>query len=433
MSFFVKFALLLVGLTGFGFSTAAQAKSYGQVNGKILYARPNSSGDCSFWTQACELGVALGKALPGDQIRVSEGVYFPTHSTDRSASFSLKKGVSIYGGLPLSGNWEARDWLAYPSILSGDIGVVGDLSDNSYHVVSGNRVDASALLDGFTITAGNANDVSPNDSGAGIYNYSSGPSLANLKIVGNIASQRGGGLYAYISDSHMQNITFIDNYAGTRGGGMFVSSSLYILSDAFFTGNSAGRSGGGLDNSYSNSRLANISFEGNYAAYGGGGLYLAENSSPSLTDITFTENSAGERGGGLFIYSGQPELLRTTFTHNDAGIMGGGIFTGDSAALIRQSGFFGNVAGIQGGGMDNNHSAPILEDVVFEGNTAGYGGGGIYNWDYSNPHLVILPVMAVGACTTTMPATQFFRMLSFTTTRLRSAVVDFLFIKAPQC
>jgi hypothetical protein len=76
----------------------------------------------------------------------------------RTATFQMKSGVALYGGF--SGTETARnqrDWAANVTILSGDIGAEGDNSDNSYHVVTANNTDASAVLDGFTISGGNAN------------------------------------------------------------------------------------------------------------------------------------------------------------------------------------------------------------------------------------------------------------------------------------
>ena len=57
--------------------------------------------------------------------------------------------------------WASRDPNIYQTILSGDIGVVDNNSDNSYHVVTGSDTNSTAILDGFTITAGNANGSFP--------------------------------------------------------------------------------------------------------------------------------------------------------------------------------------------------------------------------------------------------------------------------------
>ena len=63
------------------------------------------------------------------------------------------------------------------TILSGDIGTVDDNSDNSYHVVTGSDTDITALLDGFTITAGNANVVGEKGTGGGMVNAGGSPTV----------------------------------------------------------------------------------------------------------------------------------------------------------------------------------------------------------------------------------------------------------------
>jgi len=81
---------------------------------------------------------------------------------DRTTTFSMKSGVALYGGFDgTETSRNQRDWETNITTLSGDIGVAGDNSDNSYHVVTGSGVDETATLDGFTITGGNANAASP--------------------------------------------------------------------------------------------------------------------------------------------------------------------------------------------------------------------------------------------------------------------------------
>ena len=78
----------------------------------------------------------------------------------------MKNGVAIYGGFVGTETMLAqRDFVANVTILSGEIGAAGN-SDNSYTVIRNinNSLTASAILDGFTITAGYANF---NSSGAG--------------------------------------------------------------------------------------------------------------------------------------------------------------------------------------------------------------------------------------------------------------------------
>src|SRR5262249_55988200 len=90
---------------------------------------------------------------PGDQILGARGTYTPTSGTGRTASFVLDAGVAVYGGF--AGTETAlsqRNVATNVTTLSGDIGTVGDSSDNSYHVVTSSKLDKTAILDGFTIT-----------------------------------------------------------------------------------------------------------------------------------------------------------------------------------------------------------------------------------------------------------------------------------------
>src|SRR5690606_26025359 len=115
-------------------------------------------------------------ASAGDEIWVAEGTYRPDAGAgetagDRAATFQLASGVEVYGGFAGGEtDRDQRDWVANPTILSGDIGTAGVASDNSYHVVTGSGAAATAILDGFTITSGYAHAGVPNDRGAGIFN-----------------------------------------------------------------------------------------------------------------------------------------------------------------------------------------------------------------------------------------------------------------------
>ena len=197
----------------------------------VIYVNTNSLGpthDGTGWSTAyLSLQDALNKPpIIGDQIWVAAGTYEPGSS--RTDSFEMVNGVTIYGGFPDSGepNLADRDWHSNETILSGDIGVVGDDSDNCYHVFYhwvGLNLDANAVLDGFTVTAGNANGTSEvyHDSGGGMLNYGSSPMLKNCTFNNNSALSNGGAMCNEDSSSPIvTNCTFIVNSAGT-GGGMY--------------------------------------------------------------------------------------------------------------------------------------------------------------------------------------------------------------------
>jgi hypothetical protein len=117
---------------------------------------------------------ALTDAGAGDEIWVAEGVLYVPGLT-RKTTFHLKSGVALYGGFdPDSGadTFTERNWETYVTVLSGDLeedditnanGVVTNsiniASVNAWTVVMGTGVTDTARLDGFTITAGNADGI----------------------------------------------------------------------------------------------------------------------------------------------------------------------------------------------------------------------------------------------------------------------------------
>ena len=150
---FFSTALLFIFL---GWSAVSAYSIDPQTQGNILYVKPGEyEATCTSWGDACELQTALSNAVAGYQIWVATGTYKPTTDTNRYATFQLESGVAIYGGFPVDGGaWETRDWEANLTTLSGDIGGIDDATDNSYHVVTGSGVGATAVLDGFTIRGG---------------------------------------------------------------------------------------------------------------------------------------------------------------------------------------------------------------------------------------------------------------------------------------
>ena len=195
----------------------------------IMYAQPGgaTSGYCESWANACELSYALISSAAGQEIWVRAGAYKPT-TTDpnpRKGTFQLKNGVAVYGGFNgTESTRNQRNPTTNVVILSGDLNGNDSGStnngENSYHVVTGAN---GATLDGVTISGGNANEtLSPDDRGAGMYNSSSSPTLANVTFSGNNAQLFGGGMCNWWSSSPtLTNVTFTGNSAVWAGGGMY--------------------------------------------------------------------------------------------------------------------------------------------------------------------------------------------------------------------
>ena len=368
----------------------------------VLYVDQNvigGGGNGADWANAFnDLQPALALALPGQEIHVADGTYKPTATTDRTVSFQLKDGVSLLGGYAGYGaaNPDARDIVAHPTILSGDIGTIGDKSDNSYHVVVGSGTDATAILDGFAITAGNANGSnSPDNSGGGVYNYTGSPTLRNCSFSANSASS-GGGIYNCPSSSpSLTNCSFTANSASSSGGGMYNSSCSPTLINCSFTGNSASSpfdGGGAMYNTSSSPTLSNCSFSNNSApsSLHGGGIYNASSSSPTLTSCSFSNNA----GGGMYNTSSSPTFSNCSFSHNS----GSGIYNVSSSPSLTNCSFSDN-SGSAGGGMFNEFSSPTLRNCSFTANSVSTSGGGMYNTRSSSPSLTNCSFTANSAST----------------------------------
>jgi hypothetical protein len=261
----------------------------------VVYVRADASGtgDGSSWANAyTSLVSALSTAGSGDQIWVAAGTYTPTSGTDRTASFTLKSGVAVYGGFAgTETQLSQRDWSTNVTTLSGDIGVVGDTGDNSYHVVTGAD---GATLDGFTVSGGNANGDGNSlyDTGAGIFNAPASPALSNLVIRGNTASYTGGGVY--------------NNF-----------SSAPTLTNVTISGNSAQYGGGVYNNNSSSPALTNALIAGNWASAQGGGIYANAGSSPTLKNVTVASNFAGD-GAGIWNLDGNLTIQNSIIWGNRA-------------------------------------------------------------------------------------------------------------------
>ena len=149
------------------------------------------------WPDAfTSLAGALNSAASGETFHVAQGTYTPTPTALRTFSFNLQSDIAIYGGYAGSADPTApdtRNVTLYPSILSGDIGTIGNNADNSYHVLTALNVNSTAIIDGFTITAGNANgaDLLQQDDGAGLLDDSSTSTINNCTFIANFATNDG--------------------------------------------------------------------------------------------------------------------------------------------------------------------------------------------------------------------------------------------------
>jgi hypothetical protein len=286
-------------------------------------------GDGLSWATAFKyLWDGLAVASYGDEVRVAQGTYKPDRNSrnpagtgSRAATFQLPSGVAVYGGYAGLGepNPDDRDIEAYQTILSGDLAGndgpdFANNGENSYHVANCSNTDTNTILNGLTITAGNAGSSSSIDDGGGVLIQAGNPVFNNCTFIGNIAQDNGGGMATYSGYPRpkMNNCMFIGNSAGNDGGGLGCGHSEPTLINCTFTGNSAAGDGGGIcsfafgailsvkncilwDNTANEGpEIALKSFEGstivNYSCLQGGELDIYTNSS----DLVWGEGNIGE-------------------------------------------------------------------------------------------------------------------------------------------
>ncbi|MCP4711926.1 MAG: hypothetical protein GY869_25175, partial [Planctomycetes bacterium] len=212
-------------------------------------------------------------------------------------------------------------------------------TDNCYHVVSSDRNGARAILDGFTITAGQGDGSRMNQYGGAMISDGGSPTLRNLTFLANSAASFGGAMYNYhTSLTIIANCTFEGNAAGLGGGGLYnMHTSSPVLTNCLFLNNRATNSGGAMYNrDNSEPDVLNCRFLSNSSGQYGGAIHSRDASSPYITQSTFSNNTSGLHGAGLHIsYSATPVITQCTFVNNAAAANrpGGGIYNNSSASV----------------------------------------------------------------------------------------------------
>ena len=189
-------------------------------------------------------------------------VYMSGESTDRSAAFVMKDGVSVYGGF--EGNETTRaerdtkkgsmPWLythstvfvgnAYGGAATGGGKCEYNTADNKWSVTGSNsnhvvwfaQPDGTAfknvtVLDGVTIKGGSAQETVGTkenffgDRGAGVY-MAGNANLTNCVVTENAATGKGGGVYLY-GGRIIGSLLY--NNEGQQGGAVYVDNSGIVL------------------------------------------------------------------------------------------------------------------------------------------------------------------------------------------------------------
>ena len=376
------------------------------------------------WASAITLRRALANSSINDQIWIAAGTYKP-HANDRTATFTIPPGVSVYGGF--LGTEAASFDPATTARTGGETILSGDLDEDdgtppaedatadeiAAYNSSGTRVDNShtvvtlggpqTTLDGLSIEDGVGPDIrtgrirsNPNedrtplytqlDLGAGLYASSDALNAVvtncifkNNSIAGSGGDDGGGGGAYFNGSVTLTNCTFMNNSSsgfGSSAGAYFNGTA--TLSNCTFTGNTStgfSSSAGAYFNR--GATLTSCTFTGNTstgsvssggASFNGVGI--------TLSDCSFAGNRAmGSTFGGGAYFLENPTLSNCTFTDNEAG-QGGGVYF-EGFATLSNCTFYMNSATQKGGGAYFEYSA-TLSNCTFYSNSATQKGGGLY-------------------------------------------------------
>ena len=298
---------------------------------KIYYVSPTGTGDGSSWQSTMTLADALTAAQAGDQIWV-QGFETVTREsnlyvTPAKEGFTLKSGVQLYGGFKgTETKLTDRETLGKPyqlkyrSVLSGDLQNDDKVDNvdlifpanttrqnNATHVLtlnmdpqpSGNNNTYPTVVNGFTITGGQADGT--DEKGGGIYIYGD--------------NSNGGGNF------RIERCFLFNNYA-TQGGAVYVSSEVKNVNN-----------GESLINQcviYNNAAGERAAVENQ-----GGGVYLAGEATVVNTSIFNNGN------GGVRLSSGSKVVNATIARNTGAGV---DLTTASNSTNVYNSIIWGNTS-----------------------------------------------------------------------------------------
>lgn len=315
--------------------TAPPIEDYYVNTGPVIRvdkASTSPAPDGSSWADAyttLQDAILHSAILDGCQIWVREGVYNEARTSTiggvNSGALVLLPNVALYGGFDgTETQLHERDWVANPTIIDGSASRGGQAA---YHVVYGGQ---NAVLNGFTVTGGNANAV---------------PGGVDIHSI-------GGGLLAWGATMRVENCVFTANTA-EYGGAIAVASA------------------GGL--------FENCSVWDNSAAVGAGGAF-SFNAAPIFNNCHFDQNT-GAYSGAVDVWLGSPRFERCVFSWNN-GIYGGGLFVWNSAPRFKACSFFDNVGDLGSGSVFSYESDSTFDGCRFT-REDGFYGGALSNWNCS--------------------------------------------------
>ncbi len=408
----------------------------------VVYVNSNAMGNNTgeSWTNAfTSLQEALNLAQncgATNEIWVASGTYYPSAVprdittlggstpiplTDRDFTFHLVNGVKLYGGFNgTETQLNERNPSVNVTTLSGDIGVLNDTTDNIRHIILSINDNSDTVIDGFTITKGNASFVPQNccDSeliiegllinrfhGPAIYNETSALQMNTVNIIENESEQKASAIYnnnatTSVSNSNIELNTKADLSATSNdyGGAIHNSNTTITINNTTFNSNSNFQGGAVYSIGNSNTTIDHCTFNSNLSSHDGGAIYN-ETGPLIITNSLFIQNNTGTNGGAILNKNSALTVTNTYFSANFTNInsanassiprYGGAILLDNTNANIINCGFTQNHSERAGGAIyKESASTATITNASFFGNTTlvgnqGPNGSAIYT--FGNP------------------------------------------------
>ena len=372
----IRSCLYLPWLIGF---IGGLTLSFSYAQGRVLRVMPHAQGnaDGSTWADAMTLQAALVAANDNDTLWVTRGRYTPMHQTDgsrpfdpRNALFTIQDNLMLYGSFAgtessLSQRTLRQENGKYPTVISGEIGLPFDRTDNVHRLfmIEPTGQGRQVTFNGFSFV----HAFSRREHGVAI---------------------KGS---AYVSLS-IRNCTFNTNQCqALEGGGAALSLGTHarlIINQSLFENNQSLRKGGCVYlGTNSQAYISESKFiENTSLESSGGALFFSRDSRINLRSCEFRGNTALQvvserlaRGGAVFIdSSGTLTIVGCYFFENgrlNATNHGGAVFANARSTLhVIRSQFIGNAADA-GGALHAQRDTRInILNSVFSANRAENGG-----------------------------------------------------------
>ena len=221
----------------------------------------------------------------------------------------------------------------------------------------------SSVLDGFTITGGNA------IRGGGLMIIASSPEVRNCRFVQNAATDLGGALYCIDSQPVVRSCEFISNTSQNRGGAVYDIRSAPIIEDCMFVENFSYNVGGAIYSGDGSPSIDECNFLHNAAENIGGAIYC-DLSDAVISNSLFEANEASN-GSAIRIQYCNPTLAWLTFKNQTRGHV---VYSFHGDPVIGSCAFIQNPGGYAFYGVDSN---PTMANCSIIGNlrTVGNNGG----------------------------------------------------------